>query len=539
MSMSTSKELDELAVENFRTYLRFSTVHPDPDYTDAVDWLRNQGVKMGLECFLTEIVAKNPILIMRWPGSDPSLRSIMLNSHMDVVPVEREKWAYDPFAAEMSLDGNIYGRGAQDMKSVGIQQLEAVRRLKLEGFVPKRTIYLTFLPDEEVGGGRGMQPFVSGVKPNRPGAPNEISFAEMNVGLCLDEGIACPRPDVFYAFYEERSPWWVSFLIPGNAGHGSRFIEDTAVEKLHRLMDRLLAFRDSEKKKLELIKGNDLALGGVVTSNINVIKGGIEPNVVPAEIEVQVDFRLPPTLDFDAFEQQIHKWADESGEGIKINYIQKDMSTTGHGNLSGTYDASDPVLEALKSSSCLIGAHLEVGVFFGSTDARFLRRWHKVHAGEKPIKAYGFSPMCDVPVLLHDHDEYLNKKTFLDGVRVTFLSKDMGTYGHGSVDIPIDSHPNDVWWNILEDVLSRRSIGLQTGISGGSNDGRYLRQYHRLCAPDSKPIKAISFSPLRNTRILHHASNEFVSRKAFLEGVQILAEIVQMASSVERQEDDA
>ncbi|CUT99639.1 unnamed protein product [Echinococcus multilocularis] len=439
MSMSASKELDELAVENFRTYLRFPTVHPDPDYTDAVDWLRNQGVKMGLECFLTEIVAKNPILIMRWPGSDPSLRSIMLNSHMDVVPVEREKWAYDPFAAEMSLDGKIYGRGAQDMKSVGIQQLEAVRRLKLEGFVPKRTIYLTFLPDEEVGGGRGMQPFVSGVKPNRPGAPNEISFAEMNVGLCLDEGIACPRPDVFYAFYEERSPWWVSFLIPGNAGHGSRFIEDTAVEKLHRLMDRLLAFRDSEKKKLDLIKGNDLALGGVVTSNINVIKGGIEPNVVPAEIEVQVDFRLPPTLDFDAFEQQIHKWADESGEGIKV----------------------------------------------------------------------------------------------------TFLSKDMGTYGHGSVDIPIDSHPNDVWWNILEDVLSRRSIGLQTGISGGSNDGRYLRQYHRLCAPDSKPIKAISFSPLRNTRILHHASNEFVSRKAFLEGVQILAEIVQMASSVERQEDDA
>ena len=236
--MSLGKELDDLAVENFRTYLRFPTVHPEPDYTDAVNWLRNLGIKIGLECFVTEPIPKNPILVMRWLGSDPSLRSIMLNSHMDVVSVEREKWTHDPFAAEMTPDGNIYGRGAQDMKSVGIQQLEAVRRLKLEGFIPKRTIYLTFCPDEEVGGGNGMQPFVEGVKPSNRKAPNEIAFSDMNVGLCLDEGIASPRPNIFYAFYEERSPWWVKFLISGKAGHGSRFIEDTAVEKLHRLMTR-------------------------------------------------------------------------------------------------------------------------------------------------------------------------------------------------------------------------------------------------------------------------------------------------------------
>ncbi len=124
------------------------------------------------------------------------------------------------------------------MKSVGIQQLESIRRLKLEGFVPKRTIYITFVPDEEVGGGKGMQPFVAGQQPSHAGAPNEINFADMNVGLCLDEGIASPLPDNYYAFYEERSPWWVSFLIPGQAGHGSKFIEDTAVEKLHRLMGK-------------------------------------------------------------------------------------------------------------------------------------------------------------------------------------------------------------------------------------------------------------------------------------------------------------
>lgn len=101
------------------------------------------------------------------------------------------------------------------------------------------------------------------------------------------------------------------------------------------------------------------------------------------------------------------------------------MSTTGNGNLPDSYDASDPVLEALKSATCSIGSHLEVGVFFGSTDARFVRRWHKFHADRRPIKAYGFSPMRDVPVLLHDHDECLNKKIFLDGIGVFkhFLSE--------------------------------------------------------------------------------------------------------------------
>lgn len=114
----------------------------------------------------------------------------------------------------------------------------------------------------------------------------------------------------------------------------------------------------------------------------------------------------------------------------------------------------------------------------------------------------------------------------------------MGTDGHGCADIPIDSHPNDVWWSILEAVLSARCIGLQTGISGGANDDRYLRQYHRLYAPNSKPIKAISFSALRNTPILHHACDEFVNRKAFLEGVEIVTEVVRAVASVERQEDD-
>jgi aminoacylase len=48
---------------------------------------------------------------------------------------------------------------AQDMKCVGIQHLEAVRRLRAAGRRFKRTIHLTFVPDEEIGGLDGMAMF--------------------------------------------------------------------------------------------------------------------------------------------------------------------------------------------------------------------------------------------------------------------------------------------------------------------------------------------------------------------------------------------
>ena len=118
------------------------------------------------------------------------------------------------------------------------------------------------------------------------------------------------------------------------------------------------------------------------------------------------------------------------------------------------------------------------------------------------------------------------------------MNKDMGTTGNGSMDIPIDSHPSDVWWSILEDVLSRRSTNLETGISGGTNDDRFLRRYHNRIAPHKKPIKAISFSPIRNTPIRHHDNDEFVNKDVFLEGVGIYKEFVQAAASVGRQDDD-
>ena len=82
---------------------------------------------------------------MTWPGTDPSLPSLLLNSHTDVVPVYPECWKHDPFEAVKEDNGDIYARGTQDMKSVGIQHIEAIYRLKvLQKKTFKRTIHLWY-----------------------------------------------------------------------------------------------------------------------------------------------------------------------------------------------------------------------------------------------------------------------------------------------------------------------------------------------------------------------------------------------------------
>jgi len=58
----------------------------------------------------------------------------------------QEKWTHEPFSADKDKDGNIFARGAQDMKCVGIQYLEAVRQLMSKGVQLRRTVHISFVP---------------------------------------------------------------------------------------------------------------------------------------------------------------------------------------------------------------------------------------------------------------------------------------------------------------------------------------------------------------------------------------------------------
>uniref|UniRef100_A0A8D1B5R0 N-acyl-aliphatic-L-amino acid amidohydrolase n=2 Tax=Sus scrofa TaxID=9823 RepID=A0A8D1B5R0_PIG len=364
---SKGREGEHPSVTLFRQYLRIRTVQPEPDYGAAVAFLEERARQLGLGCQKVEVVPGHVVTVLTWPGTNPTLSSILLNSHTDVVPVFKEHWSHDPFEGFKDADGYIYGRGAQDMKCVSIQYLEAVRRLKVEGHHFPRTIHMTFVPDEEVGGHQGMELFVK-----RP------EFQALRAGFALDEGLASPT-DAFTVFYSERSPWWLRVTSTGKPGHGSRFIEDTAAEKLHKVINSILAFREKEKQRLQ---SNQLKPGAVTSVNLTMLEGGVAYNVVPATMSACFDFRVAPDVD-------LKKW------------METQVTST---------DDSDPWWAAFSGVFKDMKLALELEICPASTDARYIRA-----AG---VPALGFSPMNHTPVLLHDHDERLHEAVFLRGVDI-------------------------------------------------------------------------------------------------------------------------
>ncbi|XP_038267182.1 aminoacylase-1 isoform X1 [Dermochelys coriacea] len=379
------------SVTLFREYLRLKTVQPEPNYDVAVRFLERIAAELGLGCQKVEVCPGRVVTIMTWQGTDPQLRSILLNSHTDVVPVFEEHWTHDPFEAFKDSQGNIYARGAQDMKCVSIQYIEAIRRLKAEGKRFPRTVHMTFVPDEEIGGCKGMELFVK-----RP------EFQALNVGFVLDEGLANPT-DAFTVFYGEKCAWWIKVKCEGNPGHGSRFIENTAAEKLNRVITSLLQFRESEKQRLKC--DEHLTLGDVTCLNLTMLSGGVSFNVLPSELSATFDIRIPPTVNLQAFEEQLTAWCRAAGEGVTYKFYQKYMDQT----VTCT-EESDPWWKAFSRVCKDMHMTLKHEIFPAATDSRFIR------AAGHP--ALGFSPMNRTPVLLHDHNEYLNEQVFLRGIEI-------------------------------------------------------------------------------------------------------------------------
>ncbi|KAK2168321.1 hypothetical protein LSH36_18g09019 [Paralvinella palmiformis] len=363
---------DKDAVDNFINYLKIKAVHPEPDYGESIRFLKEQAQELGLPCKVIEIVKNNPILVISWEGTNPNLPAVLLNSHTDVVPVFPEFWKYDPFSAHKDEKGDIYARGTQNQNqimninfhcisklenikfSINVsfmlnylpleEYIEAIRRLKAEGKRPLRSIHMSFVPDEEVGGHKGMELFV-----------HHDEFKKLNIGFALDEGLANPT-NAFTVFYGERCVHWVEVTCSGNPGHGSRFVVGDPGTKMRKVINSFMSFRDEQEEKFR--SDPSLRLGDVTTTNLTCLSGGVQPNVIPAELKAVFDMRVTPTVDLAKLEQTIAQWCKDAGDGVTYKFLQ-------------------------------------VG-----------------------LPAIGFSPMNNTPILLHDHNELLNEEVFVKGIPI-------------------------------------------------------------------------------------------------------------------------
>jgi carboxypeptidase PM20D1 len=168
----------KIDVNQFRTFHRFlESTYPEVHHT------------------LDRIVINDLSLLYKWQGSEQDMKPILLLAHQDVVPVDREtanKWTHDAFSGKIA-DGCVWGRGALDDKGSLIAIMEAVELLLKSNFTPRRSIFLAFGHDEEIGG--------------RQGAARIADYLmEKNIGVAfaLDEGMTILDEDLSPAKRHDR-----------------------------------------------------------------------------------------------------------------------------------------------------------------------------------------------------------------------------------------------------------------------------------------------------------------------------------------------
>lgn len=96
-------------------------------------------------------------------------------------------------------------------------------------------------------------------------------------------------------------------------------LKNTVGEKLTNLVNKIIEFRKAEVLRME---SQNFYIGDVTTSNITMINGGVQSNVIPSELKMMVDFSLALDIDHSEFENRLKRWCEESGEGITFVWEQ-------------------------------------------------------------------------------------------------------------------------------------------------------------------------------------------------------------------------
>jgi acetylornithine deacetylase len=90
-------------------------------------------------------------IVVQLDGSEAG-RSLVLNSHMDIVPAgEESSWQFPPFAGSIT-DNFIYGRGAHDDKAGVLLCLAALEILKEHDLLRKGRLTVQFVLEDEITG---------------------------------------------------------------------------------------------------------------------------------------------------------------------------------------------------------------------------------------------------------------------------------------------------------------------------------------------------------------------------------------------------
>jgi acetylornithine deacetylase/succinyl-diaminopimelate desuccinylase-like protein len=291
--------------------IRIDTTNPPGNETAAAELLRDYLEASGVECELYARVPEraNFVARIRGTGDGPSL---LLLSHTDVVLADAREWAVPPFSGEVR-DGEIWGRGALDMKSQVAANAVALASLAREGFRPSGDLIFAATADEEVGDGFGLMWLCE----QHPGAVRCDFAVNEGAGDRLELG-----GGVYYlCSTAEKMTAPFNVNVHGRSGHASMpGIADNALVKAATLIGRIAAYRPEPQLQqeveafLRMVLGEVPPLTDVVeraravhpiaaelvepllapTFAPTMISASQKRNVIPALCQIVVDCRLLP-----------------------------------------------------------------------------------------------------------------------------------------------------------------------------------------------------------------------------------------------------
>jgi carboxypeptidase PM20D1 len=336
-------------------------------------------------------------LLYTWQGTDAAARPVALMAHQDVVPIApgtEAKWQAPPFAGEQK-DGFVWGRGAWDDKANLISELEAVEMLLAAGFQPRQTVYLAFGADEEVMGLRGAAQIVKLLQERKV----RLDFV-IDEGLLITEGVmpGLKQPAALIGIAEKG---FVSVVmkVSGTPGHSSMpppagqsaigmmsaalkrldddqlpgTIRGVAREMFETIAPELGGFQRVALSNLwlfgplvqrQLEQGASTNAMLRTTTALTIVGGGNKDNVIPAEAQATVNFRLLPGDTRDAVMDHVRK---DTGEHFELSALPGSAEAS---PVSPTQSASYQLIHRTVRS-LFPGTIVAPGLMIGATDSRY------------------------------------------------------------------------------------------------------------------------------------------------------------------------
>jgi acetylornithine deacetylase/succinyl-diaminopimelate desuccinylase-like protein len=432
-------QVKEEAAKILSGYIQADTTNPPGREIVGARFLQGILEKEGLSPTLLESQPDRGNLICSLKGTE-SEPPIVLLHHIDVVPAEAEKWKQLPYSGAVQ-NGEIWGRGAQDCKSLGVMELVALILLKREGFLPRRNIVYMATADEEAGGRWG----VDWLFQNHP--------EWMKAGFVINEGgglgMVMGGKHVYTCQTAEKGICWMKLTFRGRPGHGSIPHEENCIVRMAQAIEKIFSYRSPLRQTpttIRFIRGiaaeqvfpysflirqllNPLLspwvqkrlpdpglrdMAGAILRNTfvpTVVQGGQKTNVIPSECSCQVDCRILPGVDPEMVKDEVGLLLSDF-DHFDMEILQAHSASESSVD-SPLYQIFEKTLKRLDPKTKMIPSMLT-----GATDSRFFRLTGAM--------AYGFQPMVPTDSLadylsrVHGHDERISTESLLFGTRVLY-----------------------------------------------------------------------------------------------------------------------